>query len=144
MLPCHHVTLVASIAVVSTPVAKVHAQFLRIQSVSIELHQSGVITWRQFCQSCGVIKNWISWHTVLFNGNGDFYTYDLYPHLNRSVCPLMGSPTWWRFSFCSSGSSLVFWWRDASLVQEFQMWGRRCKQWDSHWFQGHKMRFGGI
>ena len=84
------------------------------------------------------------WHTVLSNENGEFYTYDIYPYLNRSVCLLMGSPTWWRFSFCSTGSSLVFWWRDAPLVREFQMWGRRCKQWDSHWFQGHKKRFSGI
>ena len=84
------------------------------------------------------------WHTVLSNDNGEFYTYEIYPYLNRSVCLLIGSPTWWRFSFCSSGSSLVFWWRDAPLMREFQMWGRRCKQWDSHWFQGHKMRFSGI
>ena len=84
------------------------------------------------------------WHTVFSKENGEFYTYDIYPYLNRSVCLLMGSPTWWRFTFCSNGSSLVFWWRDAPLVREFQMWGRRCKQWDSHWFQGHKMRFGGI
>ena len=84
------------------------------------------------------------WHTVLSNENGEFYTYDIYPYLNRSVCLLLGSPTWWRFNFCSSGSSLVLWWRDAPLVREFQMWGRWCKQWDSHWFQGHKMRFGGI
>ena len=83
------------------------------------------------------------WHTVLSNENGEFYTYDIYAYFNMSVCLLIGSPTW-RFSFCSSGSSLVFWWRDAPLVREFQMWGRRWKQWDSHWFQGHKMRFGGI
>ena len=47
------------------------------------------------------------WHTVLSSENGEFYTYGIYPYLNRSVCLLMGSPTWWRFSFCSSGSSLV-------------------------------------
>ena len=47
------------------------------------------------------------WHTVLSNENGEFYTYGIYPYLNRSVCLLMGSPNWWRFSFCSSGSSLV-------------------------------------
>ena len=47
------------------------------------------------------------WHTVLSNENGEFYTYGIYPYLNRSVCLLMVSPTWWRLSFCSSGSSLV-------------------------------------
>ena len=43
----------------------------------------------------------------LSNENGEFYTYGIYPYLNRLVCLLMDSPTWWRFSFCSSGSSLV-------------------------------------
>ena len=38
------------------------------------------------------------WHTVLSNENGEFYTYDIYPYLNRSVCLLMGSPLWWRFT----------------------------------------------
>ena len=47
------------------------------------------------------------WHTVLSNENGEFYTYGIYPYLNRSVCLLMGSATWRRFSFCSSGSSLM-------------------------------------
>ena len=46
-------------------------------------------------------------HTVLSNENGEFYTYGIYPYLNMSVCLLMGSPTWWRFSFCSRGSSFV-------------------------------------
>ena len=42
---------------------------------------------------------------------------------------------WWDrlldegLRFCSTGSSLVFWWRDPPLVREFQMWGRRCKKW---------------
>ena len=40
------------------------------------------------------------WHTILSDENGEFYTYDIYPYLNRSVCLLMGSPTWWWFSFC--------------------------------------------
>ena len=76
-------------------------------------------------------------HTTISNKNGDFYAIMIYPYLNRSVCLLMGSPTWWRFSFCLSGSSLVLWWRDTPLVREFQMWGHRCKQWVSRWFQGH-------
>ena len=73
-------------------------------------------------------------HTILSNEKGEFYTTMIYPYLNRSVCLLMGSPTWWRFSFCLSQSSLMFWWRGARLVCEFQMLGHRCKQWDSHWF----------
>ena len=121
------------------PAAKVHVPvFSGSQSVSIELHQSGVI-------ACMATTSSITWCVYKLNfcgnlsfptkiENGEFYTYDIYPNLNRSVCLLMGSPTWWRFTFCSSGISLVFWWRDAPLVREFQMWGRRCKQWDSHWF----------
>ena len=38
------------------------------------------------------------WHTVFSNENGEFYTYDIYPYLNRSVCLLLGSPTWFRFT----------------------------------------------
>ena len=38
------------------------------------------------------------WYTVLSNENGEFYTYDIYPYLNRSVCLLMGSLSWWRFT----------------------------------------------
>ena len=38
----------------------------------------------------------------------------------------MGSPTWSGFRVCLSWSSIVFWWRDAVLGCEFQMWGRRC------------------
>ena len=79
------------------------------QSVFIALHQSGVIAWRprQHRRSCGVFKAEFLSHTVLLNENGEFYTYGIYPYLNRSVFLLMGSPTWWRFSFCSSESSLV-------------------------------------
>ena len=50
------------------------------------------------------------WHTVLSNENGEFYTYGIYPYLNRSVCLLTGSPLLSiidRFSFCSSGCFLV-------------------------------------
>ena len=42
------------------------------------------------------LKTEFPWHTVLSNENSEFYTYDVYPYLNRSVCLLMGwgSPTW--------------------------------------------------
>ena len=107
---CHHVILVASIAVAPTPGCESsRASVCGKQSVLIELHQSGVIAWWpwQHRQSCGVFKAEFLWHTVLSNENGEFYTYGIYPYLNRSVCLLMGSPTWWRFNFCSSGSCLV-------------------------------------
>ena len=127
--------------------AKVHAQVFFREPKRVHPTAS---EWRHRLHGDNIVdhvvclKTEFLWQAVLSNENGEFYTYDIYPYLNRSVCLLMGSPTWWRFTFCSSRSSLVFWWRDAPLVREFQMWGRRCKQWDSHWFQGHKMRFGGI
>ena len=55
-------------------------------------------------------------HTALSNENGKFYTTMIYPCFSRSVCFSMGSPAWWRFGLCSSGSSLVSRWRDAPLV----------------------------
>ena len=66
-------------------------------------------------------------HTILSNEKGEFYTTMIYPYLNRLVCLLMGSPTWWGFSFCLSQSSLMFWWRGVRLVCEFQMLGHWCK-----------------
>ena len=55
-------------------------------------------------------------HAVLSNENDKFYTTMIYPCFSRSVCFSMGSPAWWRFGLCSSGSSLVSRWRDAPLV----------------------------
>ena len=80
-------------------------------------------------------------HTVLSNGNVKFYTTMVHPRFSRSVCFSMGSPAWWRFGLCSSGSSPVSRRRDAPLVRKFQMWRRRFKQTDLHWFQGRQMRF---
>ena len=80
-------------------------------------------------------------HTVLSNEDGKFYTTMIYPCCSRSVCYLMGSPAWWRFGLCSSGSSLVPRCRDVTLVCEFQMWRRGCKQIDPHWFEERQMRF---
>ena len=60
-LPCHHVILVANIAIAPTPGRESsRASFLGTQSVLVELHQSGVIAWRQRRRSCGVFKSWIS------------------------------------------------------------------------------------
>ena len=55
-------------------------------------------------------------HTVISYENGKFYTTMIYPCFSRSVCFSMGSPAWWRFGLCSSGSSLVSRWRDVTLV----------------------------
>ena len=81
------------------------------QSVLIELHQSGVIAWRQCTWVDHVVCLKVEFlsHTVLSNENGEFYTSMIYLYLNRLVCLLMGSPNWWRFRFYLSGSSFVFW-----------------------------------
>ena len=80
-------------------------------------------------------------HTAVANGNGKFYTTMVYPCFSRSVCFSMGSPAWWRFGLCSSGSSLVSRWHDAPLVREIQIWRRRCKQIDLRSFGRRLMRF---
>ena len=79
------------------------------QSMLIELHQSGAIAWRpwQHRRSCGVCKSWIYVAHCPFERKWRVLHMWYIPHVNRSVCILMGSHTWWRFSFCSSGSSLV-------------------------------------
>ena len=64
----------------------------------------------------------------------------IYPCFSRSVCfqrdCLLG-----EFGFWSSRSSLLSQWHDAHVAREFQMWRRRCKQIDPHWFQGRQVRF---
>ena len=74
----------------------------------IELRQTGVICflWRQRCWSCGM-----NCRCTLYNENGEFYTTLIYLCFSRSVRFSMGSPAWWRFGLCSSGSSLVSRWR---------------------------------
>ena len=63
-LLCHHVILMASIAVPSTPWSrKCACQFFAEDwACEIELHQTGVICFplRQRSWSCGVFKSWIS------------------------------------------------------------------------------------
>ena len=75
------------------------------------------------------LKAQFLWHAVLSNANGEFYTYDIYPYLNRSVC-LLTSRRWiaylMKFSFCLSGSSPVCWWRDAPLVRISNVRAVRC------------------
>ena len=80
-------------------------------------------------------------HTVLSNGNGKSYITMIYLCFSRSVCFSMDHLLDRRFGLFLSGSSLISWCCDTPLVREFQMWRRRCKQIDSHWFQGRQMRF---
>ena len=105
------------------------------QSMLIELHQSGVIAWRlwQHRRSCGVLKSWISvahcpfqrkwrvlhiWYISVLKQVGMSFDWD--------------RPIDEGLAFVQAGvPSCAPWWRDAPLVREFQMWGRRCKQWDS-------------
>ena len=55
--------------------------------------------WRNRLHGDNIVDNVVRlkaeflWNTVLSNENVEFYIYDIYPYLNRSVCLLMGSPT---------------------------------------------------
>ena len=84
----------------------------------IELRQTGVICFRgdNEVDHAVCLKAEFQMHAALSNENGKFCTIVIYPCLSRSVCFSMGSPSWWRFGLCSSGSSLVSRWRDAPLV----------------------------
>ena len=78
-------------------------------------------------------------HTVLSNENGKFYSTYIRASAGRYVF------RWDRLldeslAFDQTGVPMSRW-RDASLVREFEMWRRRCKQIDPHWFQGRQMRF---
>ena len=88
------------------------------------------------------LKTEFQMHAALSNENGKFYTTMIYPCFSRSVCFSMGSPAWWRFGLFQAGVPSCP--RDVTLrscTREFQMWRRRCKQIDPHWFQGRQMRF---
>ena len=81
-------------------------------------------------------------HTALSNENGKFYTTMIYPCFSRSLCFSMGSPAWWRFGLFQAGVPSCP--GDVTLrscTREFQMWRRRCKQMDPHWFHWRQMRF---
>ena len=112
----------------------------------IELRQIGVICfpWRQRRWSGGVFKSWISdarcpfqWKRQVLH-NYDISVLQQVSMFFDGIACLMKV---WPFS---SGSSLVSRWRvplTCACTREFQMWRRRCKQIDPHWFQGRQMRF---
>ena len=64
---------------------------------------------------CGVFKGWISVAHCPFQRKWRFLHIWYISVLVGTL--LLGSPTWGRFSFCSSGSSVVFLWCDAPLVR---------------------------
>ena len=112
------------------PVGKMRALvFAGDWACEIKLHQTGVICSRgdNEVDHAVCLKAEFQMHTALSNANGKFYTTMLYPCFSRSVCFSMGSPAWWRFGLCSSGSSLVS--DDVTL--------RSC----TREFQGRQMRF---
>ena len=101
------------------PLAKMRMLvFAGDKACEIELRQTGVICfmWRREVDHAVCLKTEFQMYTALSNENGKFYTTMTYPCFSRSVCFSMGSPAWWRFGLCSSGSSLVSRWRDAPLV----------------------------
>ena len=86
----------------------------------------------------GVFKSWISDAHCPFQWKWQvLHNYDI-SLLQQVGMFSMGSPAWWRFGLWSSGNSFMSRWRDAPLTRNFQMWRRRCKQIDPHWFQGRQ------
>ena len=99
-LHCHHEILVASIAVAPTPG--------RESARAILLWETGRVN--RIAPERRHRLTTMATSSIMWNTRG------IYPCLNRPVCLLMGSSNWWRFSFCSSGSSLVcsmMTWRNA-------------------------------
>ena len=102
-LPCHHVISVASIAATPTP-GRESARASYLQETMCQSNCTRVASslGDNVVDHMVCLKSWLLWHTGLSNENCGFYRYDIHPYLNRSVCLLMGSPTWWGFSFCLS------------------------------------------
>ena len=106
----------------------------------IELRQTGVICfpWRQRSWSCGVFKSWISDAHCPFQWKWQvLHNYDI------SMLQQVGV-------FFDGIACLMKVWPlfkrefprvPMTCTREFQMWRRRCKQIDPHWFQGRQMRF---
>ena len=119
-LPCHDVIVAACIAVASTPDHEnARASFLRETgrvNSNCARSASSVTCGDNEVDHAVCFKAELQMHTALSNENDKFYTTMIYPSFSRSVCFSMGSPAWWRFGLCSSGSSLVSRWRDAPLV----------------------------
>ena len=109
----------------------------------VELHQTGVICfpWRQRSWSCDVFQSWISDAHCPFQWKWQvIHNYDISVHQQVGMF-FNGIACLMKIGLYSSGSSLTSRWRDVTLVREFQMWCRRCKQIDLRWFQGRLMRF---
>ena len=125
------------------PVAKMRVPvFAGDLACEIELRQTGVICfpWRQRSWSCSVFKSWILHTHCPFQWKWQvLHNYDI--SMLHQVGMFFKGFAWWRFRFCSSGSSLMSRWCNVPLVREFQMWRHRYKQRDPHWFQGRQMRF---
>ena len=140
-MPCHHI-IVGSITITPIPaVVKKQVWLLsgdKVSDCASPLSQIHVIcTWRTRRSIRQCVQNAeFLFCTILSKGNGKFYTVMMYLRLNRLVCISIGSPSWWWFSFCLSGSSPVFSCPYSQLLGEFWMWSHRYKELGSQWFQG--------
>ena len=111
----------------------------------IELRQTGVICfpWQRRSLSCGVFKSWISdahcpfqrkWQVLhkiwCIPASAGWYVFRWDHLLDEGLAFVQaGVPS------CPDEVTLH------SCMCEFQMWRRRCKQIDLHWFQWRQMRF---
>ena len=105
----------------------------------LELYQTGVICFGTASSIMWCVWNLNFCHTLFWNSS-EFYTI---PCLSSSVYISIGMPTW-MLSLCSNRSCLMLCLSGAPFLRGFQTWGRRCKRWDSQWFQVCKMRYRGM
>ena len=113
----------------------------------IELRQTGVVCypWRQRSWSCGVFKSWISDARCPFQWKWQvLHNYDISVlqqvgmFFDGIACLMKVWPLFKReFPLESCPDDVTL----RSCTREFQMWRRRFKQIDPHWFQGRQMRF---
>ena len=143
-LQCHHVIVVASIAVASTPVTKMLVTFfcgrlgvwnrtapdrrhlLHVATTKLIMRCVYKLNFR--CMLSVPLKITSSTQLWYIRASAGRYVFDgiaclmkVWPLFNREF---PRAPMRWR-----------------SCTREFQMWRRRSKQIDPHWFQGRQMCF---
>ena len=137
-LPCHHVILVASIAVASTPGGE-NARVSFCGRLSVwnrtapdRRHLLPVATMKLIMRCvahCPFKRKWQVLH------NYDISVLQRVGMFSDGIACLMKVWPLFKLEF----SRVPMTWR--SVRARISMWHRRCKQTDPHWFQGRQMRF---
>ena len=148
---CCHVTTLSWWQVSQSPpppVTKMRVPvFAGDWACEIELRQTGVICypWRQRSWSCGVFTSWIldarcpfQWKWQVLHNYDISVLQQVGMFFDGIACLMKVWPLFNReFPRESCPDDVTL----RSCTRDFQMWRRRCKQIDPHWFQGRQMRF---